>query len=286
MATSEAEAELAHVGPIGKNGAEPSHRDPLLKLARELSGRNGLSADAQEEGAELFGLIPDVRRHPDAQLLGIAMEMGLRALLTDPENVALAKQSRKLVQKRIQVYRAPLKAMTRDAPTTWLLFGLLALMICSAWTIALGVGMGLELNSEVVGFSTDDVILVFLFGAFGSVVSILRRVEDINEKRTSAMVLFWTGFTKPMVGALFALFFYALVQSKVIAIDLSQYEAGPFFAATAFLAGFSERFVPDLAKRVEGTLAVREQPATDTGPGAGVNGVNVDVREDQLPPSK
>ena len=280
-----AKAETKQNETVASNGStiDLSHRDPLLRLARDVSARNGLSPEAQKESAELFGLIPDVKRHPDAQLLSAAMEMGFRALLADPENAALAKQSRKLVQRRIQVYRAPLKAMTREAPTSWLLFGLFTLMICSAWSIAFAFGAGLELDSEVLGFSTDDVILVFLFGAFGSMVSILRRVADINEKRTSPVILFWTGFTKPMVGALFALFFYALVRSKVIAIDLSQYEPGPFFAATAFLAGFSERFVPDLAKRVEGTLAVREQPQTDSAASTGdAGGVKVDVPEDQV----
>jgi hypothetical protein len=99
------------------------------------------------------------------------------------------------------------------------------------------------------------------------------------------VILFCTGLTKPLVGAASAVFLYVLVTSGIVAIDLTQYDDTAFFASVAFVAGFSERLLPDLAKRAEAvlTVAATDTPADgQTKPaGSGNGGIEVEGLADR-----
>jgi hypothetical protein len=104
----------------------------------------------------------------------------------------------------------------------------------------------------LLGLPADTVVLVTLAGAAGSVVSLLTRVREFDQQRkTPRAVLFLTGLFRPIIGIIFGLFIYLLLQSGLLPIEMP---AGPglgFYSAIAFIAGFSERFVPDIVGQTE-----------------------------------
>jgi hypothetical protein len=255
--------------PVAKNRSGARQRGPspearLEELALQISAREGLSEDAQNLAARIFDLLADVEHHPDRVRLFKAATVGLQALCTTPPNIRLAEASTKFLRYRIRSYRRPLRAMSREAPGTWLLIGLMALIASTALFIGIAESVfGADVQGEVLGLAADDVILVFVFGAVGAGVSVLQRLQKFDEDGTNPVMLFCTGLTKPVVGAASAVFLYVLVTSGIVAIDLTQYDDTAFFASVAFVAGFSERLLPDLAHRAEAVLSVA---ATDTTP--------------------
>ena len=98
-------------------------------------------------------------------------------------------------------------------------------------------------------------VLVAIAGAVGSAVSIMVRIQDfMHLKNTDPSVLFFTGFFKPIIGTAFALFVFAILSSGLIPVTIDPAKARYFFAALAFVSGFSERFAKDVATRTEQTI--------------------------------
>lgn len=101
-------------------------------------------------------------------------------------------------------------------------------------------------------------------GALGGIVSILMRIREFaavnqwGDSKSSPAVLFFTGFFKPFIGMAFAVFVYAVLNTGIIQINSLIIESNNsfwFYFAVAFLAGFSERFAPDMAEKLGKTIA-------------------------------
>lgn len=117
-------------------------------------------------------------------------------------------------------------------------------------------------------------------GALGALLSVLERLTrgalDVQfESGFAALAL--SGFTRPVVGSLSGMALYLLVKGGIV-LSLMKAGAGMdqgfFFAAVAFLAGFSERLLKDvlgnpaaaIGADVQGTSRPAEaprQPSTD-----------------------
>jgi hypothetical protein len=108
-------------------------------------------------------------------------------------------------------------------------------------------------NQDILlGLPADVVVLLTLAGAAGSVVSLLTRVREFDRQRkTPRVVLFLTGLFRPIIGTIFGLFVYLLLLSELLPIEESAGPAVGFYPAIAFIAGFSERFVPDVVDHAE-----------------------------------
>jgi hypothetical protein len=108
-------------------------------------------------------------------------------------------------------------------------------------------------NKEILlGLPADTVVLVTLAGAAGSVVSLLTRVREFDrQRRAPRAVLFLTGLFRPIIGIIFGLFVYLLLLSELLPIAVPPGPAVGFYSAIAFIAGFSERFVPDIVGQTE-----------------------------------
>jgi hypothetical protein len=119
-------------------------------------------------------------------------------------------------------------------------------------------------NQEfLLGLPADTVVLVTLAGAAGSVVSLLTRVREFDrQRRAPRAVLFLTGLFRPIIGIIFGLFTYLLLLSELLPIEVPPGPATGFYPAIAFIAGFSERFVPDIVEQTErGIAAEHSGPA-------------------------
>jgi len=273
----------------------------LQSLTRRLTDMRGLSEEAQAAGAQIIDLLVDVEHHPDRDLLKAHAAAGLRALCAEPPNIRFAQDTSRSIGHRIRAYRPwvrtmrrrvravkrPMSAISREAPATWLLTGLVGLILFAALVTGIAHAMfGMHLKAEVLGLSAKQMGLVFVFGALGAGVSILQRLEKAEQINSNPVTLFCTGLTKPIVGAASALFMYVLVTSKIVPVDLSRYNATAFFASVAFLAGFSERLLPDLAKRAESVFpgAPSQTPQADADPPRSVDdGVG---ETSELPPPR
>lgn len=100
------------------------------------------------------------------------------------------------------------------------------------------------------------IILAITAGTLGSVVSILIRIEDFqNRKYRDKLVPFFIGAFKPVIGAAFGLFLLAIYSSDLIVLNLTsnknENSKGYFIFMLAFVAGFSERLARDIIIKTE-----------------------------------
>jgi hypothetical protein len=122
------------------------------------------------------------------------------------------------------------------------------------------------------------ILLVITAGTLGSIISILIRIEDFQDKKYwNRATPFLIGAFKPIIGASFAIFFFTLISSELIQIPgiNTDFEVGSkslsseqrqvlsqidlvdeskeefFIFAIAFLVGFSERLATDAISKME-----------------------------------
>ena len=130
-------------------------------------------------------------------------------------------------------------------------------------------------------------ILVVAAGTLGSIISILIRIEEFqNKSYPDPIIPFFVGAFKPIIGASFAIFVFTLLSSEVIVIpsihgpilnensnsnqtttsakndeetSKTERKRTYFIFAIAFVVGFSERIAKDAIEKVETTLTNNPQ---------------------------
>jgi len=93
-------------------------------------------------------------------------------------------------------------------------------------------------------------VLSFLLGTFGALVSVIHRFKDIKiYKFTSHLFIGISGFVRILLGSFFGIVFYLFVKAGL----LMQIAASNEYAliGLSFVAGFSERMVPELIASIE-----------------------------------
>ncbi|MFN9675939.1 MAG: hypothetical protein ACK552_26555, partial [Microcystis sp.] len=132
-------------------------------------------------------------------------------------------------------------------------------------------------NTEVKdeNFNFKLLILILMTGTLGGAVSLLIRLQDFddpkNQKYDDDLLPLIIGLTKPILGGSFAFFILLILNSNIFPIDIRPRTKGTGddtylygLLAMAFVAGFSERLVPDLISQVEKKVTVE---ASSTGQG-------------------
>jgi hypothetical protein len=107
----------------------------------------------------------------------------------------------------------------------------------------------------------DDLSLLLLcaiVGSIGSIISIFLRLNEYdNEKYTDDLLPVLIGAFKPMIGAVFGMFVFALTSSSflpgTININKNDENTTRWFSilSIAFVVGFSERFAKDIVSQTE-----------------------------------
>ncbi|MBE5231897.1 MAG: hypothetical protein INR81_23495 [Microcystis aeruginosa PMC 728.11] len=118
-------------------------------------------------------------------------------------------------------------------------------------------------------------ILILMTGTLGGAVSLLTRLQDFddpkNQKYDDDLLPLIIGLTKPILGGSFAFFILLILNSSISPLQIrtdngkkgnDTYLYG--LLTMAFVAGFSERLIPDLINQVEKKVTVE---ASSTGQG-------------------
>ncbi|WP_430015319.1 hypothetical protein ACQY1X_01985 [Microcystis protocystis FBCC-A270] len=115
--------------------------------------------------------------------------------------------------------------------------------------------------------------LMWITGTLGGGVSLLTRLQDFdnpkNQKYDDDLLPLLIGLTKPILGGSFAFFIMLILQSNIFPIQIRSGNGDKgndtyLLLAMAFVAGFSERLIPDLISQVEKKVTVE---ASSTGQG-------------------
>jgi hypothetical protein len=107
-------------------------------------------------------------------------------------------------------------------------------------------------------------------GALGAVVSVILRISNrpLSIAYTAGRNLIWlAGFFRPIVGAIFGLVFYVLINAgllQVLGSPSTIEKLAYFVAAVCFAAGFSERRAQDFIVRVLPTQEGTESDAVES----------------------
>jgi hypothetical protein len=213
--------------------------------------RVGLDEELQRELAALLDLLPDLAEPPHSNFVPL-VDVAAAALLCEKPNLLLARQIRENLSRRVR-RRSPLVQALKGGgtPPVRVILGL-ATLLYFALPILFLYGRRLLGQETIFGVDSSLVALVAVAGAVGSIVSIMVRIRDFGTLADpDPTVLFFTGFFKPVVGTAFALFIFTVLKAGILPVTIDPEKAVYFFAALAFVSGFSERFASDVATRTE-----------------------------------
>jgi hypothetical protein len=236
----------------------------------------GSDEETQDELGLILQLLPAVERARDAAQLG-NLDLAVQALLADPPNRLFAIRLREAAQQAVLRGSFLRSILPGSSASTWVIAGM-ALLLFVAIPLTLVLSIRLVPDGRIVNFAADSgdvtlsvshifIVLIAVAGALGSVISILVRIRDFSEIRIlNPPALFWTGFFKPIIGAAFALFVFSAFAADFLSINRAVNQE--FMLLTlGFVAGFSERFAPDLVSRIESSLGPGEARAPQSTSG-------------------
>lgn len=202
-------------------------------LAKRIAGaKQGGPKAYQIELARATSFLPRLRQAGNDDLIDQA-EIALGALLSEPASMVLAAQTHDSIGRTLwlRAYNPATQMMVSVA--------ILSYFFAFAWLIVGG---------KILGLDVQNLIGPAVFGWLGSVASMVTRLNRF--RKVENPIIF--GATRPLLGAAFGIFSYLALSSGVITIGPTGVDPKPeLFIAIAFIAGFSERFVPDLIGQVE-----------------------------------
>jgi len=222
-------------------------------LAARTDGAGALAPDIQRELAQLLGLLPLIAASGDRFLIG-SVKLALSCLLENNSNVVFARETRLNIAQRLGIYPSLRWALTSSPiPAVRVMTGLICVLALAIPVLGITV---ILLRAHIAHLASgnmdlDDLILYGIFGAAGSVVSIMVRIDEFNRWPQDPSILFFTGLFKPIIGFFFAIFVLLALNSGIVQITIGEERQAYFFMAISFIAGFSERLARDIATQTE-----------------------------------
>ncbi len=117
--------------------------------------------------------------------------------------------------------------------------------------------MGLTRVTPPAEMQIAQVLASLIGGGTGAVISVMWRMTN-GQLTVRHEVERWTlmlvGSFRPLIGAVFGLLVYALIQSELLPLTVASANHLYFYGVIGFLAGFSERWAPDLLQTTENGL--------------------------------
>jgi hypothetical protein len=232
--------------------------DNILQAFRNRLREEGPSSTRTEEQqqliAQLINELPYLERLKGARVNVGQAEVAAAALLAQEPQIELAQKIVQDLERRIKIYQSTFQSVLHGrSPISQLLLGIVVhLLLLAAILFALAI---LRRAGTLDGFEPITV-WVLVGGALGGITSLLVRLHDFAildrwSVEADPKVLFFTGMLKPVVGIVLALFIWSAFSSGLLSLNLQIAATNTrlFYFALSFLAGFSERFAPDLANR-------------------------------------
>jgi hypothetical protein len=246
-------------------------------IGKQLATRDDISKQAQEKLAVAIRLTGDlattdkpwIRNNP--QLLG-SVDTAVRALLREPPQLEYASRTLKYVRRKVRPFIGAglwesLKRSMKASPAAVVVVGLIVTFVLLTFVPL--ISRGLDLSSVTIGtflnINPSVLLLIGVVGALGSIASIMLRIRDSDFAAYTANNDPWPwlffGLFKPVIGALFALFIFAVIKSGLLPVEVTDDTEGWLIIAVSFIAGFSERFAPSMLSSTEEALGARRPPS-------------------------
>lgn len=206
-----------------------------------------LDVRVQRELGDLISYLPLLTVVKNPSLIDEA-DMIASALLADPPNLTLARQIRRQLHAQIRRDR-----LINSSPASAVSMGLAVVAYFLLPISFLFAFLWGQLGSDrFLDVPVHTYVLVYAFGATGSMVSIMVRIQQFTYKQyKNSLSLFLTGLFRPLIGIGFAFFIFAALESGIVAISFPPGKDAFFYAAISFVAGFSERFGQNIAGKAE-----------------------------------
>jgi hypothetical protein len=245
--------EQGQPAPGGVELADALGAELAARVDQALSGE--VAKELQLELAALVTLIPSTLEHLDPERLQL-LRSAVRALLGKKPNFTYAQELKGVLQKAIREKTSPLRLSLwqKESPSILVVIGLGLFAYCAAplalWVMPKLMYWGGRTPGQ--GLSIEDLVLITVIGALGSVTSIMVRLQGFDARtnvKPGVLVLF--GFFKPIIGMFFALFSYTLFNANLLPVQISQGKEIYFYMTLAFITGFSERFAGDIIAQVQ-----------------------------------
>jgi hypothetical protein len=263
----------AHPCSRALDGNGPRHGLAVHKKLRPHKFDPDLNADFEEicglvterftrEGAldpefcRFVGLLPDLKNVKDR---AVVREAKMIATYLDRDDIE-GSVARRIIGGLADRLR-PLSGL----PALHVMFGLMlffaALLVADLilsyfWQNA---GWSIAAAAQYPGFYIFNVspwliIAVGTAGGLGSIVSILTRIQSFTALAGTDRRLLWMiGAMRPVIGIVFGLFMFAMLQAQILPFSFPEGPQSNFqFLAMAFVAGFSERWSLGVVSSVEG----------------------------------
>jgi hypothetical protein len=153
------------------------------------------------------------------------------------------------LEDRVKIYKSAWCSIVAGRTVaTQVLLGLVGYLVAAG-------GLFLLLYALIPDWWQSVASRIYLGGSLGGIMSVVIRIQDIAllsrwAPEADPRLLFYTGLLKPAAGVVFAFFVWAAVRTEFISITItSTLDNSQLAFALAFIAGFTERFAPDIANR-------------------------------------
>ena len=233
----------------------------------KTQAKNEIDKESQFELASIINLFSHLDANSNQTYLELA-NVAISAIISDKANIMLAREIRVNLQNRIfdeLDKKRPWYSIWRiiNSPGARVLTGLFALItLFIPYIYYFNKLFSSNPDAMIMGFYAYKIGIVTIMGAFGSILSIMLRIQDFSGLRGAyASTLFFTGFLKPLIGSIFSLFVLSIISSEILPLNYEfiNEKAFYFYSTISFVAGFSERFARDLISKAEETIVSTEK---------------------------
>jgi hypothetical protein len=191
----------------------------------------------------------------------VSFEIAVDAILHTPHRLALAKNIRSDLERRIRDWYSSerLKGMIYGLLGSLLLTLISCAALASIVTFVCLPGLCPDPKSLVGVVTFSDRLVLFAqvvaLGVLGACVSILTQLRNFTSvKRIDPSLLSAIAFTRPFISMSFAILIFLILEGKLVTlgnITHGHEQYAYLLLVLAFIAGFSEPFVPSILRKLE-----------------------------------